>query len=202
MAELPKNLREFLARDLIYIVGGSSVIVSFLYRFDRIPDSSTPIAFYMLGAGLGYVVGYALQDLFSILRLVTTAQVTKPNRLLRWAYARFAGEPWEELPPLKSNEIGPGLRRFLNDDFTRARYERSITHMMVGTTIGPCILLSSFLIFWRWLVGRSQFDLVLSIVSLVLSVVLFLLSWIKAMQVTRIDARAVADRQAASEKDT
>jgi hypothetical protein len=66
MGELPRNVREFIVRDLIYIAGGGLVIVSFLYRFDRLPDQDTPLAFYLLGAGAAYVVGSALQDIFSI----------------------------------------------------------------------------------------------------------------------------------------
>lgn len=70
MPDLPENVREFIIRDLIYIIGGGMVIGSFLYRFDRLPGQDTPVAFYVFGAGIAYVVGNALQEFFCIIGLV------------------------------------------------------------------------------------------------------------------------------------
>ena len=96
-SELPKSIREFLIRDLIYIVGGGCVLISFLYRFDKLPDERTPIAFYLLGVGIAYVIGSTVQDLFSIACLVTTGPVVKPGKFIRFIYHRFTVELRQEL---------------------------------------------------------------------------------------------------------
>jgi len=78
----------------------------------------------------------------------------------------------------------------------RSHYERTITQLIVGASIGPCMLLSSLMVFWRWGAFREQFDLLTSILLFLLSGGLILLSWIKAMQITKIDAEAVSAYQA------
>ncbi len=193
MGELPRNVREFIVRDLIYVVGGGIVLTSFLYRFDRLPDQDTPLAFYLLGAGVAYVLGSSLQDLFSILRLVTTAKYPKPNRLVRWMHRRFTAEEWKDLPELDSSEIRSAIRKVLKDDLCRTHYERTISGMILAATMGPCTLVSGLLVSWRWLASSSGFDLAVAVTSLVLSVGLFALTWLRAAQVTRIDADALAD---------
>ncbi len=196
LSRLPKSIRDFIGRDVVYIVGGSILLTSILYRFNRLPNNDTHLAFYLLGLGIAYVVGYAMQDLFSIVGIVTTSQVTDPCSLHRWAYKRFENKPWEKLPVDKFDNVGSALNKYLDSEIARAHYERTITHLTVGASIGPCMLLSSLMVFWRWYAFREQFDLVASILSLLLSGGLVLLSWIKAMQITRIDAEAVVDYQA------
>jgi len=200
-AELPKSVRDFLFRDLIYIIGGGCVLVSFLYRFDRLPDERTPIAFYLLGAGLAYVLGCAAQDLFSIARFVTTGPVVKPGRFIRCIYRRFTGEQWREIEEFEPSEVKRAIRSVLKKDEARAaRYERAIGGMILATTMAPCTLISSALIFWSVWVSRSEFDLTVAGASLALSVGLFVLAWLKASQVTQIDAGVVADFRAASKE--
>ena len=193
MGELPKNVREFIFRDIIYIVGGGIVLISFLYRFDCLPNQNTPVVFYLLGAGLSYVIGLSIQDLFSIARLVTTAKYEKPNRLVRCMYRRFYNEKWKDLPELNSNEVLPAVRKLLRNDLRRAHYERMISGLILASTMGPCMLISSLLIFWKWSVSCSGFDFAVFVTSLVLSIGLFALAWLRAANVTRTDADALAE---------
>jgi hypothetical protein len=58
ISDLPKSIRDFLARDLIQIVGGGTVLTSFLYSSNRLPIDDIPFAFTLLGIGLSYVIGY------------------------------------------------------------------------------------------------------------------------------------------------
>jgi hypothetical protein len=191
ISDLPKSIRDFLGRDLIYIVGGGTVITSFLYSFNRLPIDDIPLAFTLLGIGLSYVIGYAIQDLFSILRIVTTAQVPKPNRFLKWAYNRFENRSWEELPECNFNDVGQALESFLNNDRSKSHYERTISLLMLGATIGPCMSIAFIFIFVRWCLCPNSFDFVLFILSLLFGCVLVILCWLKAMQITRIDVKAV-----------
>ena len=197
--ELPKSVREFLVRDLIYIIGGGCILVSFLYRFDRLPGERTPVAFYLLGTGVAYVLGCAAQDLFSIARFVTTGPVVKPGRFIRYIYRRFTGEQWGELKGFEPSEVRQAIRSVLKEDEARAaHYERAIGGMILATTMAPCTLICSGLVFWRALASCSGFDFALAGASLALSVGLFVLAWLKASQVTQIDAAVVADFRAAS----
>ena len=135
-------------------------------------------------------------ECLSIIGVVTTSQVTDPCSLQRWAYERFENKPWEKLPADKFDNVGSALEKYLDSEMARAHYERIITQLIVGASIGPCMLLSSLMVFWRWGAFRDQFDLVASILLFLLSGGLILLSWIKAMQIPKIDAEAVAAYQA------
>jgi len=192
LEHLPKSIRDFIGRDVVYVIAGGVLLSSVLYRFDCLPSRDTPLAFYILGIGLAYVVGFALQDLFSIIGLVTTAQVTKPCRLQIWLYERFEKKPWKQLAVTEFENVGSALNKYLKSEIARAHYERTITHMIVGASVGPCMLISSSMILWRWCVHHHQIDLTVSIMSFILSIGLILLSWVKAMQITIVDANAIA----------
>ena len=175
--------------------------MSFLYCFDRLPNKDTPVAFYLLGAGVSYVLGCSLQDLFSIARLVTTAKYPKPNRWVCWMYLRFNNENWKDVPEFNSSELRPTFRELMKDDLRRAHYERAISGLILAATMGPCMLVSSLLIFWRWFSSCSGFDLAIAVTSLFLSIALFALSWLRAAQVTRTDADALVDYRATGKNE-
>jgi hypothetical protein len=200
MGELPRNVREFVVRDLIYIAGGGMVLVSFLYRFDRLPDKDTPLAFYLLGAGIAYVIGNALQDIFSIFGVVTTAPVFKLGKRWSWIYRRFTNDDWKDISnfdPVRTQRAIRSLRR--KDRGFAAEYERVISGLILAATMTPCTLASGLLVLWRWLVSRNQFDLSLGTVSLVLSSGLFVLARVRAAQMARIDADAPEEDRVTSE---
>lgn len=62
MNELVKALKNFIVRDIIYILGGASVIISFLYLFGKIDiiRKETPTVIFLFIAGIGYVIGYSI----------------------------------------------------------------------------------------------------------------------------------------------
>jgi hypothetical protein len=88
MNDLITLLKHFLYRDVAYLVGGSIVMISFLYLFDRFDIVELPVAYYLLFAGLAYFVGYAVKDGFSLTPLVS-------NRVLN----RRAEKRKADLPP-------------------------------------------------------------------------------------------------------
>jgi len=189
MEKLPRNISDFIVRDLSYIVGGGIVLASFLYRFDRLPDKDTPLAFYVLAAGLAYVVGNTLQDVFSILRLVSTAHVTKLWRPLKWCYERFTAEKWNDIESFDPSKVRQALRsKKDNNQAWAASYERSISGLILAATMTPCALISSVIIWSQWYMCQNEFDFWLAVTSLVLSVGLFALARIRAAQVTLNDA--------------
>ncbi len=195
ISDLPQSIRDFLRRDLVYIVGGGTVLTSFLYSSNRLPIDKIPLGFTLLGMGLSYVIGYEIQDLFSISRIVTTAYVPKPNRFLKWVYKRFENKAWEDLPECSFDDIGHALQSFHDNDRSRAHYERTISHLILGATIGPCMFIAALFIFVKWCLHPNFFDFVLFTLSLLSGCGLVILCWLKAMQITRIDVKAVIASQ-------
>ena len=194
MGELPKNIREFIVRDLIYVVGGGVVLTSFLYRFDRLPDGDTPVAFYLLGAGIAYVVCNVLQDVFSIFRLVTTAPVFKLGKSWRWIYRRFTNEAWKEIDNFNPGQTRRAIRSLRRKDpGYAADYERVISGLILAATMAPCTLMSALLVLWKCLVCPNQFDVCLFAALLALSVGLFVLARLRAARMARIDAESPAE---------
>lgn len=200
MGELPRNVREFIVRDLIYVVGGGTVLTSFLYRFDRLPDKDTPLAFYLLGAGIAYVIGNALQDVFSILGLVTTAPVFRLGKRWKCIYQRFTNEKWRDLDNTSPDKTRWAIRRLRREDRCYAAdYERLISGVILAATMAPCTFVSSLLVWSRCWVWRNRFGLWLGVFSLALSLGVFVLARIRAAQMARADAEAAEEGRATSE---
>ena len=172
MSKLVKSIRNFIIRDIIYILGGASVILGFLYVWGKIDVSkksininivpeSANIIFYIIGIGLAYAVGYCLQEIFSLLHIVKTSDYFRPWFPLRWLYRCLAGERWQDIFP----DIPKGRRRrwdvtkrlrqaniIINekasqDDKTHREWIASF--IMVCTTLGPCALVSGVLLLWK-----------------------------------------------------
>jgi hypothetical protein len=81
---LDHRLGRFVRRDLGYILGGVSVVVSFLYLCDLlkcIDKDNTPIILFIIG--IGYAIGYVIPEFFSIIGLATSADYFElnPDRL-------------------------------------------------------------------------------------------------------------------------
>lgn len=83
MNELIKSLKDFIFRDIIYIIGGVSVILSLLYAFDEMDViGKKPSIFTVLYiAGIGYILGWLIQTIFSVFHIVTTSQNYRPKML-------------------------------------------------------------------------------------------------------------------------
>ena len=198
MPEVPESLKQFIARDLIYVIGGGSVLTTVLYRFDRFPAGEVPVGVQGLTVGIAYVLGYLLQDSFSLIGLVTTARVPKPSRLLKYLYKRFTGEMWRDLGEVQWDQQRPALRNELRDAQERAEYQRVITLMMVGSTMAPSALMVGGLLAWKRLsdVGADAvFDLTLAIGSVVIALLFLTLDWLKAAQLAAIEAEMIHDYQ-------
>jgi len=180
MDEFFKALRHFITRDLVYLVGGGSVVASFLYTFDRLPTPNDHVVVYLLIAGISYVVGYALQDGFSFLPGFTTTTPRTLNRYQRFLYERYTRTRWEEIPEATNFQQ---VENALRDERQTALLERIISLQQVGTTVGPCWLVSAGLLGVRWwFKGGGRFGLALASASLFMGLVLAHLAWVRAGQ--------------------
>ncbi len=185
MGELIRALRHFIARDVLYVVGGGSVILSFLYFFDQLPDaSSVSTAMYLLAAGIAYVVGYTIQEAFSLTGLLTSSYVTAPGRLVRFLYGRFTGRQWtleSDFDPLRANVTISAYA----DELNLVELHRIIALRQAGTTTASSGFVCAVLLGAKAFCNRAPFDITLAVAVLVLSLVAWALGWIKAAQQTQ-----------------
>jgi hypothetical protein len=105
MTEVATLFRQFLYRDLAFILGGFIVMLSFAYAlrgrigFPPIDWQNLPPASTVLIAAAAYVIGYAVQDVGAVLplRLTSTSTRFEPGCLGKWLYERFSGvQLWED----------------------------------------------------------------------------------------------------------
>ncbi len=207
--ELIGMVKRFIWRDLIYFLGGLCVAFSFMVMVESenpnmIFDDITKAGFMaqLLFIGLCYVLGYCVQDTCSWIGLVTTAYNTQPSRFTRWLYKRFERRDWG-LPQERSaqetdtdwkNRIRAELDKadsfickWEDSDPRRHEHERIIGFMQIGTTIGPCLIVSAILL----TIGGGGWDaLRFTFPVSVVGVLLVLLSRIKVLQYTRFVAKA------------
>ncbi len=186
MDELVRSLRRFIARDVIFIVGGSAVILSFCYAFDRLWILDMPRPLYLVAAGFAYVLGYVVQDLFGLLRLVTTAHVFNPPGWVRRIYRLHTGREWVEIAPFDGEGALLAIERAAAKgevpEATSNRLERLVALRQVGTTLGPCCLLSCGFLLFRAFKFQDPFDIGLGVAVLVLGAALVVLGWLKGAQ--------------------
>ncbi len=188
MSKLVKSIRNFIIRDMIYIIGGASVILSFLYVWGKIDISkksikinivpeSANIIFFIIGIGLAYAVGYCLQEVFSLLHIVKTSDYFRPWFPSRWLYRCLTGDSWEDVFPdipkgrQRRRDVTKRLKQanvIINekasqDDKTHREWIASF--ITVCTTLGPCVLVSGLLMLWKGLPAflRSNPEIVVTL---------------------------------------
>jgi len=202
MNELVKTLKNFIVRDIIYIIGGSSVIVSFLYLFNKTDAFGKEIhtAIYLLVAGLAYMIGYCIQETASWIRIVTTASFFEPWPILTWFYCRFLHRKWEPI----FSDIAEGEYRRNNilerldqaeliikeeaSEDNKAERDRIISLMHMGTTMGPCSLVSCILLLIKAIIDINcslGFNITILVSVLIIGGLMIVLAWIKALQLMK-----------------
>jgi len=184
MGELVKVFQKFLMRDLSYITGGGAVILSFLYAFDRLPGENTPTFWYVFGVAFAYVVGYAIQDTFGLCGIIRMkAGHDNPNRLARLLYKLYNRETpklrlkaayYRDKLWLYTSTSAP--QRFRDD------FERTEGLKQVAFTVSPCLFISAIILLTRHCWAIVGFDCAVTGALLVISVLLFLLGWLKVTQ--------------------
>jgi len=197
VAEIPKNIAQFVARDLVFITGGAGVLASVLYWLDRSPIRDLPSGYLVLVLGISYAVGFATQEAFHFLCLVTTKNVYSPNRILVWMFERYDHSKWPSgIEATDDDELRSFQRANPPEAHWYANHQRVITHMMIGATLAPCAFISGVLVLLKCIEECSRDPLVLGVACILLSLVLWPIGWLKAMQMT---GREVARLRAAGQ---
>lgn len=180
MDELFKALRRFITRDLIYLIGGGSVVASFLYMFDRVPSPHDHPILYLLIAGISYVVDYVMQDAFCLLPALPTTAPRRLKRYQRKFFEWYTREEWQDIPDIINLEQA---EEELINEHQIAWLERITSLQQACTTVGPCWLVSGGLIGVRWwFKSATCFDLALALAARGMAVALAHLAWVKAGQ--------------------
>ena len=178
MDELLRAIRHFITRDLVFLVAGAITVGAFLYRFDRLPLGSVGLPLLLLAAGVCYVVGFTIQALASLLKLVTTEQLRVPGRFTRWLFHWLTGEVWSDVP---ASIDRAAVRRSLGE-VEVARIERVVMLKQLCASVGPSSFLAGGIVLTRYLALSQPFDLYLSIAAFLSGLVLIPLARLKAAQ--------------------
>lgn len=209
MADWATLFKNFIYRDVAFILGGSIVLASVAYCFDLWNPNNAlrelPIPYVILFAAFAYVVGYAVQDIGGVIGVSNTAVFLIPCFLDKYLYKRFTRMDWADVDFGNSLEFEIDMGRRNIPPRTLQALERIVSLKVIGMCIGACLLVSALFVLlhrpvqWLLLSGMSfgwpeigltkffSFDVVLSLVCFVFGVALIFLGRLKAMQETQFN---------------
>jgi hypothetical protein len=160
MPEVAALFKQFIYRDLAFVLGGSIVLLSLAYAFRVRAPGCIPIdwqkdwkEFPNTGVVLiivaAYVIGYAVQDVVAVLplRLTSTSTRFQPGRLGKWVYERFSRVSWQTTNYVGANdrefkfEIGLGCLEIPEDVLQALERIRSLK--VISMCVGGCLFLSA-----------------------------------------------------------
>jgi hypothetical protein len=180
MDSIIKALQQFLTRDVLYILGGGSVIVSTsLYWGVTLPSKlESPVALFV--AGIAYVIGYIIQEVVSLTPILTTSHFT-PNKFITFIYKKFTNHSLDIKEAVTNNTAFVELYPNLSERQVQ-QIERTITLKHVGATMGSNWLVSSiFLILLAVDLGTKPMVFI-AVTALFCSLFLLLMAWVKGAQ--------------------
>jgi hypothetical protein len=181
-----RHLGATIIRDIIYIIGGSTILLTFLYLYKRLPNGPIDIFYKVYFMALSWMTGFAVQEIFSTLRIVTTSY-KKPGKILIIMLRLFTtGGRWDKLPSVDNidiHKIDLCIDKH-SDTKTWNRIERIISLKMVGSTMGSSLLITSILLFicdFKFQ-NSDKFELILGIIAFVFALAFIQINRIKTVQ--------------------
>jgi hypothetical protein len=194
MNDLIQLFRNFIYRDLAFLLGGSVVIGSILYALHKCLSvhlvgtlQDKPYLLFLL-ALLAYVVGYAVQDFgaFFLFRPTFTGYVFEPNRFWKFLYRRFTGSSWTALTfahgPQDALQFTIHMDRLGIPKATLRKLERILSLKVISMCVGGCSALSALFLFVTLMCNFAAVNVVAAILFLILGGALISLGWVKALQ--------------------
>ena len=190
MTDLVSLFRNFVYRDLAFILGGSIVVVSILHAFDislhRLQDQ--PYTLFLLTV-LAYVVGYTIQELVALLpwRPTFTGYVLRPGRLSLFLYWRFTCLGWQPLTFARSGEevlrFVIRMNRLVIPEPTLRELERIRSLKVFSMCVGGCSILGALIWLAKGIANPSGvIDWIAVILLLIFGTASVCLGWVKALQ--------------------
>lgn len=185
MDELVKALRYFIARDVLYIVGGGSVCAAVLYTLGRLPHGDVATWLLVLGAGIAYGAGYAIQEMLSLTPLLTTAPVLTPGRLVRALYGRFTLSQWTDVDTRLWPQRWDQFEKTA-DERIYGQFQRIIALKHVGSALGSNWLVVAGILGAKWYwCGRLPEDLMVGVATFLAASGLLAVAWLKGAEQTQ-----------------
>ena len=180
MDELVKSVTNKITRDAAYFVGGGTIIASVWLSCDSSTvTSGIPAIIQVFLAGLAYVLGFLVQEIFSLCSWFSTALFIKPGRWFRLLYRWHTREEEQDerptlyIPIFRAYEEAG--RQTLKNDEIMAIIERTATLKHIGTSVGPCFMISGIVLL-------SSSHAWLGVLSIVIGVFLWIDGRLKTMQ--------------------
>ncbi len=176
---------KFLYRDMLYVVGGITVLLSIRYTFGR-PEISLNTATLIYVSFLGYIIGYALQEVLSFSQLVTTGYRKLTPRYTSAMKLLAPHVDWDSFKDFEYKNVDKLLLcvdAHANTE-TRKRIDRIINLKHIGAS-GASFGVASIILFcgsYKHQCECHKCVLPLAISAFVLSVILVLTSHIKCRQ--------------------
>jgi hypothetical protein len=194
MNDLVSLFRNFIYRDLAFILGGSIVVLSISYAVQiylgiglEWPEEPYVLVLFVV---LAYVVGYSVQDFGAVLFpwLIFTGYVLEPNRFWQYLYRRFTSSAsWRPLTfahtPEEANQFTIHMDRLNIPETTLRDVERIRSLKVISMCVGGCSVLSALIFVGTWVYNHfASIDLIPVILLLALGLALICLGWVKALQ--------------------
>ena len=126
--------------------------------------------------------------MLSLTPLVTTDYVTRPHWFARWLYKRLNRNAEFNVPHgFKLTLVDIEFRENATER-SMAEFQRIVTLMQVGTTLGASAAICAAMFCSKWLwheAGKSDsFDAALTVSTLLAAIILLSLGWIKCLEQT------------------
>lgn len=179
----------FLFRDVVFAAGGGLVILSLLYLFGGVPKQDPGTVGYTIAVVISYGLGYAIQDVLTIMRVVRTKAGVPP-----WSYPKLLYKLFErrevQYKHLSKEEYRTAYSAAKNrlyseegSDRDRQDHERIEALKQVGTGLGPCLVIAGLCVFLKSLCADEMpLPGSIGIFGMLLGLALWSLGWLKVTQ--------------------
>jgi hypothetical protein len=197
MTDLVSLFRNFIYRDLAFILGGAIVLLSAFYALrscalaslHSLPNKpyDQPYILFLFTV-LAYVVGYTVQDFGAVLiGLTYTAYIHEPGRTSQGLYRRFTDYEWKPLSSFADleamHEFGIQMHKLNIPKATLRDLERIRSLKVFSMCIGGCSYLSALIWLIKWGCNLSvTMNLIAAILLLAFGIASICLGWVKALQ--------------------
>jgi len=158
--DLIKFSRHYVARDLSFIIGGTSLLLCFNYVCPNtksyIFSSDISLPEYLFIAGIAYVLGYLVLDLSGIVfpKLFTTSiKKIIPGKWMKRAYECHTQTKvdWEKQPDY-DEDVATIFINLERSERNQAELERLTAHFIMCKTISSCWLIVGVIVFFHSLI--------------------------------------------------
>jgi len=185
MNEFIKAVSKFISRDVSFVIGGGSIIGSFIFLFDPklLKDlQPLPIWFLLFLAAVAYVVGFVTQEGFSLMSIVTTAAISPGKNYLKHLFEVWDRSKWEV--PDYFNDLKWYLSVLDSGDKNQRLIdciERIINLQIMGAAVGSSWFVSTVLLTVKSCLEPEPVNIAMTFFTLMFSVVLIECSWLQGM---------------------